>query len=238
MALSATRDAKVAMNGRTCRTAASTELTVLIVDDVCLYREGLASILARQQGIRKVLIAADISAAIAAVTAELPDLILVNITLLTGSELLSAVSEVTPTPRTIAIGVTESEAEILAWAEAGVHGYLLRSEPLEHLLRLMRAVSVGETLCSPRMTALLMHRVATLAAERGLTPKVPVLTSREDQVLGLLEVGLSNQEIADRLRIEVRTVKNHVHRILEKAGARRRGEAVAEFRRLRRTSAG
>ncbi|MFE5813182.1 LuxR C-terminal-related transcriptional regulator [Streptomyces sp. NPDC056479] len=216
---------------------AFTELKVLVVDDVCLYREGLTSILARQPGIETVLAAPDVPTAITAITTQAPDLILVNPGLLAGGGLLGAVQAVTPTPRTIVIGVTESDDEVIACAEAGVHGYLLRSEPMEHLLRLMRAVVVGETLCTPRMTALLLRRVATLASEARPAPRVPALTVREDQVLGLLELGLSNQEIADRLGIEVRTVKNHVHRILEKAGARRRGEAVAEFRRLRRSSA-
>lgn len=229
MVLSETPDAEMARNGR----AVSTGLVLLIVDDVCLYREGLASLLARQDGILKVLTAVDIFTAAGAVAAELPDLVLVNVALLGGGKLLSAASAVSPPPRTIAIGVTESEAEVIACAEAGVHGYLLRSEPLEHLLRLMRAVAAGETLCSPRITALLMRRVAALASERRPAPRVPALTNREDQVLGLLDMGLSNQEIAERLGIGVRTVKNHVHHILEKSGARRRGEAVAEYRRTR-----
>ncbi|CCK24494.1 hypothetical protein BN159_0115 [Streptomyces davaonensis JCM 4913] len=215
---------------------ASAELKVLVVDDVCLYREGLAGILARQPGIAKVLTAQDVPAALTAVKTETLDLILVSLGLLTGGDLLGAVRSVTPTPRTIVVGVPESDAEVISCAEAGVHGYLLRSESMEHLLRLMRAVVVGETLCTPRMTALLLRRVATLASEARPAPRMPALTVREDQVLGLLELGLSNQEIADRLGIEVRTVKNHVHHILEKVGARRRGEAVAEFRRLRRSS--
>jgi DNA-binding NarL/FixJ family response regulator len=203
--------------------------TVLIVDDVCLYREGLAGLLARQDGISRVLTAVDMRPAAGVVAAELPDLVLVNVALLGGGVAFA----VDPSPPTIAIGVTESEAEVVACAEAGLHGYLLRSEPMEHLLRLMRAVAAGETLCSPRITALLMRRVATLASQRRPEPRVPALTQREDQVLGLLDMGLSNQEIAERLGIGVRTVKNHVHHILEKCGARRRGEAVAEYRRTR-----
>jgi DNA-binding NarL/FixJ family response regulator len=229
MVLTETPTAEMGRNGRTV----STGLILLVVDDVCLYREGLASLLARQDGILKVLTAVDICTATEVLAAELPDLVLVNVALLGGGELLGSASAASPPFRTIAIGVTESEAEVVACAEAGVHGYLLRSEPLEHLLRLMRAVAAGETLCSPRVTALLMRRVATLASERRPAPRTPALTHREDQVLALLDMGLSNQEIGDRLGIGVRTVKNHVHHILEKSGARRRGEAVAEYRRTR-----
>lgn len=233
MTLSTMRNENAASNGRRAGPHALAGLVLLVVDDVCLYREGLASVLVRQDGVRTVLTATDISTAVAAINAEAPDLVLANVGMLSDGTLLGAASALTPAPRTIALGVSESEAEVLACAEAGVHGYLLRSEPLEHLLRLIRAVAAGETLCSPRATALLMRRVATLASERRSVPKAPALTRREDQVLALLDMGLSNQEIADRLGIGVRTVKNHVHNILEKAGARRRGEAVAEFRRTR-----
>ena len=103
---------------------------------------------------------------------------------------------------------------------------------MEHLLRVVRSVLAGETLCSPRTTALLLRRVRALAEGQVLSKRaVPVLTAREQDVLDHLDMGLSNQEIADRLGITVRTVKNHVHNILEKVGARRRGEAVAAFRR-------
>ncbi|SDM02327.1 LuxR C-terminal-related transcriptional regulator [Nonomuraea jiangxiensis] len=237
MTLSAMRDENTAANGRRAGQPMFTDLALLIVDDVCLYREGLASVLARQDGIGKVLTAIDTATAVAAVTAEVPDLVLANVDVLSDGVLLGAAAALTPAPRTIALGVSESEAEVVACAEAGVHGYLLRSESLDHLLRLMRAVAAGETLCSPRMTALLMRRVATLASERRPVPRAPALTDREDQVLGLLDLGLSNQEIGDRLGIGVRTVKNHVHHILEKTGARRRGEAVANFRRTRRAPA-
>ncbi|MEZ7123988.1 LuxR C-terminal-related transcriptional regulator [Nonomuraea sp. AD125B] len=83
------------------------------------------------------------------------------------------------------------------------------------------------------MAATLMRRVATLAAERRPQPRVPALTPREDRVLGLLELGLTNQEIEERLGIEMRTVKNHVHDILEKVDTRRHSEALAKSRQPR-----
>jgi DNA-binding NarL/FixJ family response regulator len=214
--------------------AVAAGLRVLVVDDVRLYRESLASILLREPDVAQVRTALDLPTATAALRVELPDLALVNLGTPACRELLLAIRAHAPAVRLIVIGISESEEEVLACAEAGVHGYLLRSEPLEHLLRLMRTVAAGGTLCTPRISALLLRRVETLSAEcRRSTRRVPVLTAREDQVLGLLDLGLSNQEIADRLGIEVRTVKNHVHHILEKVGARRRGEAVAAFRRLR-----
>jgi DNA-binding NarL/FixJ family response regulator len=206
---------------------------LLLVEEVCLYREGLAAVLRRHENVRRVFTAAGTGAALEILERERPDVVLIGLGLAEGRDLLRTVGAVVPAARTIVIGVTECDEEVVACAEAGASGFLLRSEPLARLVSLIGAVVAGETLCSPRVAAALMRRVATLAAEARPQSRVPALTPREHQVLGLLELGLSNQEIGDRLGIEVRTVKNHVHNILEKVGARRRGEAVAEIRRLR-----
>jgi DNA-binding NarL/FixJ family response regulator len=91
-------------------------------------------------------------------------------------------------------------------------------------------VTRGEFLCSPGTAATLLRRVAALAAERHTADNGARLTPREQQVVRLIDEGLSNKEIARRLSIEVRTVKNHVHSILEKLQVRRRGEAAARMR--------
>lgn len=211
---------------------------VLIVDDIRLYREGLADAVARQPGVGAVRTATDLSGARAAIDVCVPDVILVNLSGSGGLGLLRQIRAVAPTSRLIVLGVSESEDEIVACAEVGVAGYLLRTESLPHLLELIERVGAEETLCSPRVAAVLMRRVATLAAERRSTVGVPVLTGREDQILQLLETGMSNRQIAEKLGIEVRTVKNHMHNIMAKLGVHRRGEAVAVYRGARLQPAG
>ncbi|MFB9316969.1 response regulator transcription factor [Cryptosporangium minutisporangium] len=208
-------------------------LQLLVVDGVRLYREGLAVVLAREHGVGRVLTAHDACSAADELREHQPDVVLINVA--DGNhDLVRAVRASAPDTAIVVVGVSESEKDVVACAEAGVAGYLLRTEPMEHLLRVMRSVLAGETLCSPRTTALLLRRVQALAARQVPGRRaVPALTAREEDVLDLLDVGLSNQEIGDRLGITVRTVKNHVHNILEKVGARRRGEAVAAYRRSR-----
>jgi len=88
----------------------------------------------------------------------------------------------------------------------------------------------GEAVCSPRVAGALLRRIAALATD-GRSDRVPAhLTKREREIMGLIDEGLSNKEIAKRLRIEVATVKNHVHNILEKLQVHRRGEAAARVR--------
>ena len=90
---------------------------------------------------------------------------------------------------------------------------------------MLESVARGETLCSPEVAAALMDRVATLAlgAPSGSDAR---LTKREAQIVALLEEGLSNKEIAQRLVIEVATVKSHVHNILEKLKLSGRSDAA------------
>jgi DNA-binding NarL/FixJ family response regulator len=206
---------------------AAADLTILIVDDARLYREGLAEIIGREAAFRSVRTAADLVTLREALAQVVPDIVLLNLASLDSMQMLTTVRSVAPSSRLIVLGMSESESEILECAEAGVAGYLLRSEPLDHLLRLIRSVVAEEALCSPRITAVLLRRVAALAAERRGRHGVSVLTAREDQILDLLGRGMSNREIANELFIEVRTVKNHVHHILEKLGVHRRGEAAA-----------
>lgn len=96
---------------------------------------------------------------------------------------------------------------------------------------MVESVPRGETLCSPGIAATLFHRVAALARELQLEPIEGRLTARELDVRRLIEEGLANKEIATALSIELPTVKNHVHRILEKLNVRHRTEAAARARR-------
>jgi DNA-binding NarL/FixJ family response regulator len=203
-------------------------MNVLIVDDSALYREGLAAILAREWGTSAVHTAADLASMRIAIDRQVPNVILLNLASADSHALLLAAREASPASRVVVIGVREhDEAEIISCADLGVAGYHLRSEPLEQLIKLMLAVDAGETLCSPRVTAIIMARLSSLAETQTPTARVLGLTPREVQILRLVDLGLSNKEIADRLCIEVHTVKNHVHNVLAKCGVRRRADAAA-----------
>ena len=205
---------------------------VLVVDDSRLYREGLVSLLTKSSGLGSVQGVADLEAADK--SGPPPDVVLLNMASHDALGRLSRLSGQYPRAAVVVIGVDGSEDEVLACAEAGAAGYLVRSDSFDRLVTLIRSVLAGETLAAPSITRALMRRVGSLAAVRG--PRVPVLTAREDQILALVEAGLSNQEIADRLGIELRTAKNHLHNIFAKLGVRRRGEAVAVVRAARLTS--
>lgn len=134
-------------------------------------------------------------------------------------------------PRLLVTGVPDSDPVIMAYIEAGVAGCVSEDACLEELIEAVRQVSRGEAWLSARLTYRCMQRVAELVrlcGDAGINSEYLVrLTEREFEVLELLGERLSNAQIAERLFIEVGTVKSHVHNILEKLGVSRRQDAVA-----------
>lgn len=210
-------------------------IRILIVAEIRLYREGLALALAQQRGLAVTGAVPAVHEALDVIPTLEPDIVLLD---MIGPDALAGVQlivDARPETRVVALGVANAEQDLIACAEAGVAGYVLRDASVDDLAATVQCAARGELRCSPRMAASLLRRVARLAADRDDAQCV-ALTRREDEILVLIDQGLSNKEIAARLFIEVPTVKNHVHNILEKLGARRRSEAAAKMRRHRRLS--
>jgi two-component system, NarL family, nitrate/nitrite response regulator NarL len=206
-------------------------LSLLVVDDSRLYRDALADLLRAEPWVHRVEVAPDGEAALQRSVAFPPTITLLNLSVDDSLWWLEALRDAGA--RVVVLGLRDSDDEVLACAEAGADGYLLRSDSRDALSELIQAVARGETICSPRAAALLLRRVATLAAEQRSRNGLGLLTAREMEVLELVEQGLANGEIAQRLSIQVRTVKNHVHAILGKLGVARRGQAAARARAVR-----
>jgi DNA-binding NarL/FixJ family response regulator len=115
--------------------------------------------------------------------------------------------------------------------EAGATGYVLKDDSLEDLIETVRAAQDGKVFVSPQIAAAIMERLSGLArlfsdVENNITNATD-LTARELEVLKLISEGRTNQQIAENLVIEVGTVKNHVHNILDKLNVSSRREAAA-----------
>jgi DNA-binding NarL/FixJ family response regulator len=207
----------------------------LIIDDCTLYRENLAATFVLN-GTAAPSVAWDLPSLVTALEDTTPSVVLLNVATRGSALLLRAAMEISPNVRVIVLGVSEDdESEIVACAEAGVVGYHMRTESLDDLLVLIREVAVGKSFCPPRVSAILLRRLSALASQRPPAGKELVLTTREAQILRMLELGLSNQDIATQLGIAVHTVKNHVHSLLTKLGVSTRAEAAALSRTVRYT---
>jgi DNA-binding NarL/FixJ family response regulator len=134
-----------------------------------------------------------------------------------------------PEAKLVILGLDGEDEGIVDFVEAGAQGYVLKGSSPDDLVEVIRAVHQGRTLCSPRVVASVLARIASLAEVGAETPpsqSLEPLTLREREILTLLAAGLGNKEVGSRLSITVQTVKNHVHRILEKLQVHRRREAV------------
>lgn len=213
-------------------------IRLAVVTGVRLYREGLTQLLGREGGASVVGTAADLDDTLKLVRDLHPDVLLVDLATPGTLATVRAVRVIQPDLKIVALTVPEAEEEVLACIEAGVVGYVTREAGIGDLVAAVQSVARGELLCSPRVAALLRERLATLAASRGTAEGDAHLTTRELAILQFLEGGLSNKEIARHLGIEVATVKNHVHNILDKLHVHRRGEAAARMHGVRPLPAG
>jgi two-component system nitrate/nitrite response regulator NarL len=203
---------------------------VFIAARIRLYREGLAEILGRRGQIDVVGMAGNGVEALERVRELEPDVVLVDPAMPDGMGFIRDLVAPAPGVSVIAIGSPETEAELIACAEAGVAGFVSREDSLDDLVDTMRSTALGELLCSPRMAGTMLRHISSLADDRQLRPAEAQLTPREFEVARLIDEGLSNKQIALLLHIELPTVKHHVHHIIEKMGADRRSEAVARLR--------
>ncbi len=210
-------------------------MRIVIVDDTDLYRLMLAETLAAEASFDAVETAADAEAALGVLTgASSGAVVLLNMRMHGSAMVLNSIVQARPATPVIAMAVSDREDDIVACVEAGVAGCLLRDEPYADLIALVLSVARGETRCSPRVGAALVRRLATLSRGSRVHPTEPWLTTREREVIQLVNEGLSNKQIARRLSIELRTVKNHVQHILAKYQVHRRADAAALFRAIGR----
>jgi two-component system nitrate/nitrite response regulator NarL len=206
-------------------------IDVVVVAGIPLYREGMALALGHGGRVQVLGTAAGSQEALSRVRDLQPDVVLVDVAMDDGFDTVRALREATPKARVVALALSETEADVIACAEAGASGYVPRGGTVDDLETMVESVARGEIECSPRIAASLLRRVGALAAElRGPSPNAS-LTARELEVAELLDKGLTNKEIAQQLSPAVPTVKNHVHSILDKLQVRRRAEAAARLGR-------
>lgn len=193
--------------------------SVAIASDVVLYREGLAASL-RRDGRLNVIALTSGAGLLPAIAQTGPDAVLLDGTMGDYLRLAREVRGAAPRVRIVGFGISGGADELVDCAEFGLAAFVGSDGSLEELVAAVVGALRGELACSPRVSALLCERLATLAA--GAQQSVAPLTRREREIAVLVGQGLSNKEIAIDLRIGPATVKNHVHSILEKLNVRRR----------------
>lgn len=152
--------------------------------------------------------------------------------------LIQEVNKQKPACEVVVIGLTETRQEVLHYLEAGASNYVAKDSTLDEMISAIQMAEHGEAAVPPDITAALMERLSEYASifsglEMSVVDKAG-LTPREVEVLELLGQELTNSDIADALYIQVGTVKNHVHSILDKLNVTSRGEAANYLALIRR----
>lgn len=210
---------------------------ILILDDCRIFRECLVRTLALN-GIPLPAVAWDLASLVRALGDIEISVLLLSMSTQGSQLLLRATMDIDPSVRVIALGLSaDDESCIIACAEAGVAGFHMRTDSLDDLVVLTRKVAAGEMFCPPPVTAILLQRLLSLSSHPPAAVQDLALTAREVQILGMLELGRSNRDIAEHLNIAVHTVKNHVHSLLTKLGVTTRAQAAA-LSRAHRTDRG
>ena len=207
-------------------------LTTYIIANVRLYREGLAASLAGRDGIR-VLGCGDFQTdAVNDACRIRPATVIVGYSGPGFGSTMQRLMHCLPQSRFVVVGSGDGESETLACASLGVSGIVALDASLDELVLTLTCAARGEFRCSPKATAALVrHIAADPVAGSPASADSSSLTRRESEVAALIEQGYSNKQIARMLDIQLSTVKNHVHRILDKLKVSNRSQAAAQLRR-------
>jgi DNA-binding NarL/FixJ family response regulator len=206
-------------------------LRVQVADDHVMFRDGLRTLLASTPDAQLVGEAATGEEAIRLANSLQPDVVLMDLQMpdLNGIEATRRIVNDSPHIRVLVVTMFEDDSSVVAAMRAGARGYLLKGATHTEMARAIRAVGEGEAIFSPAIAARLMEFFASF--QPATLPQVfPELSDREREVLNLIAQGHKNPDIAARLVLSPKTVRNHVTNILSKLQVTDRSEAIVRAR--------
>lgn len=205
-------------------------IRVFIVEDHVIFRDGLKTLLATTPEIEVVGEASSAEEAVARVGESRPDIVLMDVKLpgMSGIEATRHIVAADPSVHVLVITMFDDDPSVFAAMQAGARGYVLKGAAHEELLRAILAVADGEAIFSAAIAERMIHYFS--AQNPGRVALFKELTEREHEVLAHLAQGLSNREIARRLELRPKTVRNHVSNIVSKLQVENRAEAAKRAR--------
>ncbi len=204
----------------------TTAITIAVIDDHPLLREGVSSTLAAVADFEIVGQGENHADALRIARQEMPDIILLDISMPGGGvEAARDIHEEMPAIRLVMLTASEDEKDVMSALQAGASAYILKGIGGKELIDIVRRVSSGETFITPSLaTNILLHTYNHEPEQKhGLIDK---LNERESSILKALERGLTNKQIADELFLSEKTIKHYMTNILQKLQVRNRVEAA------------
>jgi DNA-binding NarL/FixJ family response regulator len=211
-------------------------ITILLVDDQPLFREGLRTLLSVQPDLKVVGEAGDGEEALKLCRALKPAVVLMDLQMpvLDGVEATRRLHHEQPDSRVIVLTTFDDDEMVFDGLRAGALGYLLKDAPSEKLAEAIRAAARGESFLQPSIAAKVVAEFARLTTKRSPPAQALIepLSDREQEILALIATGATNREIGNQLFLAEGTVKNHVTNVLGKLGVRDRTQAALKAREM------
>lgn len=206
-------------------------LAVLVADDSDAFRSGLAALLASVDDVTLAGEATDGDEAIAAALALQPDVVLMDLNMpgRNGIEATRAIVSAAPHIAVLVLTMYEDDESVFSAVQAGARGYLVKGARQAELLRALRLVAEGGAVFGPAIARRMVDFFAA-AAHAGAAAPFPDLTAREREILDLIARGRANGQIAERLVLSTKTVRNHVSNIFTKIQVVDRAQAIVKAR--------
>ena len=210
--------------------AGQAAITVMVVDDHPMWRDGVARDLA-EAGFSVTATAATGREAVARATAVRPRVVVLDLQIPApnGVEVTATLVRADPSVRVLVLSASGEQSDVLEAVKAGATGYLVKSASRAELVEAVTRVAAGDTVFTPGLAGLVLGEFRRLSEEPGVSagaPGAPRLTERETEVLRLVAKGLSYRQIAERLVLSHRTVQNHVQNTLRKLQLHNRVQLV------------
>jgi two-component system response regulator NreC len=202
--------------------------TILIVDDHAIVREGVRMILAKEADLEVVGEAADGAEAFDLTKRLQPQVVVMDISMpgMGGIEATQTIRETYPDVQVLALTMHEDETYVFQLLRAGAAGYVLKRAAAQDLVQAVRAAAKGEAFLYPSVARKVVEDYLKRVETGEERERYDGLTSREKEILTLIASGSSNQQIAEKLFISIKTVQTHRAHILEKLGLHDRTELV------------
>jgi DNA-binding NarL/FixJ family response regulator len=208
-------------------------IRILLIEDNRILREGIAAMLNGESDMTVMPSFGNNGGTLAEVRKLKPHLVLLDLGLRNqnGLRVVGSISKEFPNIKVIGMGLIPSQLDIIEWVEAGASGFILKDATVQDFLAIIRSVADGTKVLPPTLAGSLFSHVIENALKKGkgkLTDAVR-MTKREREIIALIAEGLSNKEIAQRLKVATYTVKSHVHNILEKLALHSRLQIATFF---------
>jgi DNA-binding NarL/FixJ family response regulator len=203
------------------------KISILVIEDNRLLRDGISAMLDEQADIRVVGALGNSDRTITVIRTSKPSLVLLDLGLRAQNslELVKSLRKAFVGLKIIVMDLVPMQSDVVAYVQAGVSGFILKDATVDDFLSTIRSVFGGETILPPQLTGSLFSQIvehAVRGSGRSVLMESVRMTKRERQVVGLIADGMTNKEIAQELHLSTSTVKSHIHNILEKLALRSR----------------